>query len=98
MNNYRDLESWIAKNIFHNKYDPISEGNVGERYPRYTTDMNAALLIMSALNMCLEYAGDEDEEAWLVGVNIETMDFYDVKAPLAICLRAYELETGKEWE
>jgi len=84
----RELDKWIAENIFNNKYTPCI-GEYGSEpyedlYPNYTTDMNAAI---SALKKYEELKG-----------YIVYPDLYSDNPARQVCEFIYSAETGEDWE
>ena len=86
------LRRWIAKNYFY-----IDKPSV--MIPDFTGDMNAALRVLQRMadnylfcaschsDMCGVY--DTDAQDWVS---------LDEDGPMAICLAAYRVREGKEWD
>ena len=97
-----DLDMWVAENVFKcywiSKNRQRLQWNKDDRVvciPHYTSDMNEAIKVLRYFHGTLSH----DSVEWNVGTvfDLEKFVAYHAKPAKAICLAAYKLETGEDW-
>lgn len=108
----RKLDRWVAENIFDIKThldsfgEPCVRATSGywqwNRVKKYTSDLNEAIKIAEKLNLCLLFF-DQIGLVVYKDENDASNDYESLHTMLGchaytICLAAYKLKTGCDWE
>ncbi len=74
---------------------PIDIDPNQQRLPTYSTSIGSAWEVVEKLPLFGIYKRDGK---WAVSVDIDPIIMVDDSASMAICLAAYKLKTGKDWD
>ena len=95
----RKLDAWIAENV-------DDEGVAMYTLPNYTSDMNESFRVVDKLlseNFRVEFLLQDELITTSISWKEEgpekysDLDLLNTPLPMAICLAAYKLKTGKDW-